>query len=538
MELQMTPTQFTAIIADDEPAILKGLKESINWSELDLSIIALAHDGREALNLITKLNPDIAIIDIKMPTLSGLDVIRNAKDAGSATDFIILSGYNDFSYAKDAIKYGARAYLLKPLDKEEFYGEVYRICSERAHTLETPYPDRQFLPYGSETVFFNNLIDSKILDSGKIKNILLSSRINLSDSPCYVLVLLFAQDLAENALEELPFPLIIAKLNEHFDTIRHRFWKYDHQKIIGIFNTSNTTSFQIAMQCIDVLTAQNLPLPQIGVGDTVSGLFECPYSYNRALTALSYQLYDDRSKIFTYEFICTVPPKVTLSDIDYLPLVQAIVRRDKDAIKNYCDTFIDSLLYVTMPPPNYVFSLCYALFNLIEQEFSSFSQQDITLTTNAKDLYQFKKLTQIRQWLTESFCQLSEFIDAVYGYSDPASSRKPAKITEDVKDNIIKTAKEYIHGNIQKHIKIEDIARQVHLSPSYFAIYFKNKTNINLRDYLLNEKMEYAKKKLSDPSISISDVAYDIGYGDYRSFSRAFKNIYGITPSDFQARNK
>ena len=84
--------------------------------------------------------------------------------------------------------------------------------------------------------------------------------------------------------------------------------------------------------------------------------------------------------------------------------------------------------------------------------------------------------------------------------------------------------------------KRQDIAREVHLSPSYFAIYFKNKTNVNLRDYLLTEKMEYARRVLMNPSASISDVAYDVGYGDYRSFSRAFKNVHGITPSDFQAK--
>lgn len=533
MQQQAAP-QFTAIIADNELSILKGLKESIDWTALDIEIVALAHDGREALDMIAELDPDIAIVDIRMPGLSGLEVIRSAKAAGSATDFIILSGYDDFSYAKDAIRYGARAYLLKPLDKEEFYGEVYRICEERAHVQVVQDPDRTTLSYNPETLFFNNLIDSKVLDSGRIASMLRASHISLSDSPCYVLVLLPSQEG-----QEVPFPLMIAKLNEHFADARHIFWKYDAQKLIGIFNTSNTTSFQTAMQCVDVFNRQEMPLPLIGVGDTVSGLFECPYSYNRALTALTYQLYDDRSRIFTYELICTVPPKVTLSDIDYLPLVQAIVRKDEDAIRGYCDAFIDRLLYVTMPPPNYVFSLCYALFNLIEREFSSFSQQDITPTSNARDLYQFKKLSQIRQWLVRAFCQLSEFIDAVYGYSDPGSAKSPARITEGLQDNIIRTAKEYIHDNIHGHtLKIEDIARQVHLSPSYFAIYFKNKTHINLRDYLLNEKMEYAKKKLSDPNVSISDVAYDVGYGDYRSFSRAFKNIYGITPSDYQARKK
>ena len=150
-------------------------------------------------------------------------------------------------------------------------------------------------------------------------------------------------------------------------------------------------------------------------------------------------------------------------------------------------------------------------------------------------MYQFRKLSQIRRWLIDSFCQLSEFIDAVYGYATPKySSAQKAAVEED--DAIIREAKEFIHSHVGKRIKLEDIARHVHLSPSYFAIYFKNKTDVNLRDYLLSEKMEYARLALMNPGTSIRDVAYDVGYGDYRSFSRAFKNVHGITPSDFQSK--
>lgn len=153
----------------------------------------------------------------------------------------------------------------------------------------------------------------------------------------------------------------------------------------------------------------------------------------------------------------------------------------------------------------------------------------------AQDLYRFRKLSQIRRWLIDSFCQLSEFIDAVYGYATPKYSQAQKTAVES-DDDLIRSAKEFIHSNITNHIKIEDIARHVHLSPSYFAIYFKNKTDVNLRDYLLAEKMEYARRALMNPDTSIRDVAYDVGYGDYRSFSRAFKNVHGITPSDFQSK--
>ena len=101
-------------------------------------------------------------------------------------------------------------------------------------------------------------------------------------------------------------------------------------------------------------------------------------------------------------------------------------------------------------------------------------------------------------------------------------------------DDIITESMAYIRANITNHLKISDIAKQVHLSTSYFAIYFKNKTKMNLRDFILEEKMEYARKELLHKDKSITEIADRLGYGDYRSFSRAFKNIHHKTPNEFR----
>ena len=523
---------FTAVLADDEELILKRLEESVNWEELNIRLVSLAQNGKQALEAILTFKPDLAVIDIRMPEISGLEVIQRSRNAGIQTDFIILSGYDDFSYAQEAIRYGARAYLLKPVNSSELYDEIYRICLEHSRRkgprISPLYQNKL------NVSFFNKLIDSKILEPGIIQQILSSTELNISDSPCYVCVIQFDDDIPKKK-PPLSADELTAALDRHFAHEKHVFWNYNARQVVGIFNISSTLPFQNAMGCLEVIRSLNLSPPVIGIGDTVSGLMECPYSYNRALTAMTYQLYDDTSRIFTSESICTIPPTLKLSDIDYLPLIQFIVKKDLEGIRTYCNDFMNRLLYVPAPPPNYVFSFCYALFHQVEKEFSDFSHNEITEIATAQDLYRFRKLSQIRRWLIDSFCQLSEFIDAVYGYATPKYSQAQKTAVES-DDDLIRSAKEFIHSNITNHIKIEDIARHVHLSPSYFAIYFKNKTDVNLRDYLLAEKMEYARRALMNPDTSIRDVAYDVGYGDYRSFSRAFKNVHGITPSDFQSK--
>lgn len=124
--------EFTAVLADDEELILKRLENAVDWPQLNIRLVALAQNGKDALDAVLSHQPDLAVIDVRMPELSGLEVIRRTRKAGIQTDFIILSGYDDFSYAQEAIRYGAKAYLLKPVNSSELYDEIYRLCLERS----------------------------------------------------------------------------------------------------------------------------------------------------------------------------------------------------------------------------------------------------------------------------------------------------------------------------------------------------------------------------------------------------------------------
>ena len=106
------------------------------------------------------------------------------------------------------------------------------------------------------------------------------------------------------------------------------------------------------------------------------------------------------------------------------------------------------------------------------------------------------------------------------------------------KDRVITKAKLFIENHINSKISAELVAEAVNLSPSYFTIYFKSKTGINFRDYVLGRKMEKAKDLLTAADGNISEISYAVGYDDYRSFYRAFKNYTGQTPSEYQTRRR
>lgn len=518
----MKQQTFTAILCDDEASILAELRETVNWSQLNTTIVDTASNGREAVEKIIKHKPDLVIMDIQMPEGSGLDTISAVRNAGVNADFIILSGFNDFQYAQRAIRYNAKSYLLKPLNIEELTNEIYRILGQRAKNeggrLNTALKKQM------DASFFRSILDGRLPESAVLHSMLENTDHALRDAENYVMIFSFPPDSAPD-LEALS-----AKLNDTLTKIPHFFFPYKNA-LTGILNASSSLPQQLAEELLLLLKEENLE-PLVGIGDTVSTLMQCQYSYSRALTALSYRLYGKNRRIFPASIICTAPPQLQLSDIECLPLIQHMIKLDRAAIKSFCVSFVEQLQYVLMPPPNYVFSTCYTLMHKVEEEFSQYSNEEISEISSPHALYRCQSLDEITEFLCTSFTNLAEYIDAVYGYAEKNETVSESSISSD--DEIINTALTYIREHIANHLKINDIANEVHLSPSYFAIYFKNKVSVCLRDYLQQEKMEYARRSLVNPDVSINEVAYMLGYRDYRSFSRAFKRIHGLTPSEFQ----
>lgn len=519
-------SSFTAVLCDDEASILQELNMAVRWDELGIEIVGTASTGQDALNLILSKKPDIAVMDIRMPGISGLEVMKQARESGLTTDFIILSGYNDFNYAREAIRVGARAYLLKPLNVSELYDEICHACASRAgHRPSAVYIKK--LTEG----FIRNLISGHIMNRASLDNMLATTGSTLHNGSCYCVCISWKDPILRSSAESSRILHIIDSCgwkDPHF------FLTYSENQIVGVCNCGAGDASADANRLLQRFIQENVPTPVIGIGDPAEDLLQIPYSYNRALTALTYQLYNNNLGIYPWSIICTVAPKQKFSDIDCLPLVQCIVKNDREGIKKACQDFLSALMYVPMPAPNYLLGGCFSLCQRIDKEFSEWSHGDIKGLPTPRELYTLQSTNEILDWMIRRFTYLSEYIDAVYGYGKKETEQPAEKSLSD--DPLIIKATDWIKAHILESPRTEDVANEVHLSASYFAIYFKKKTGLNLRDYMLREKMEYARIELLKPDTQVTELALTLGYNDYRSFSRAFKNINGITPSDFQAR--
>ena len=136
---------INVLLVDDETIVREGLKHLIDWGQLGFCICGEAANGQEALDKIQKYQPGLILLDIRMPKMSGIDLIAKARSNGFKGEFIILSGFSDFQYAKAALHYGAAFYLTKPIDEEELSDSVLSVKSRIEQRQNQSYSMRQYL---------------------------------------------------------------------------------------------------------------------------------------------------------------------------------------------------------------------------------------------------------------------------------------------------------------------------------------------------------------------------------------------------------
>lgn len=513
--------QIKVVIADDEKSIRDGLNNSVAWEQLNTYVVDVVSDGKQALASIIENKPDICIIDICMPELSGLEVIKICKDKNIDTEFLILSGYSDFSYAQEAIRCGAKGYLLKPISLDKLMSELYTLCSyiidKKSLTINIDQ-----LRKTSKFHVLSQIVNGDIRNDQINANNLIDLKIN--DSTNRIIVCVFTNSKDSLHLEEDALSLLE---HAHY-CVPCEIWSPKTNQVLLLFNDSSKDlrlSHDIARLTLFKLSPLTTSLIGIGIGDAVESLQKTAYSYNRALLALSYQMYNEQPSVYDPTSICDIAPSMSPTQINYSELTDAILSSDYEAMNHYLDTFFLSLFYVSQPPPTFIKGMCIYLVVNVLKDLNQKIHNDFSFPqVSYEELNLLITFSEMKAWMFNFFddcCKISKEVSFADTYTV---------------DNIVDKAKKYVQDNLLKNIRTKDIASFVNLSESYFAAYFKQKTGVNLRDYLLNCKIDYAKSRIQEDKATISEIAYDLGYTDYRSFSRAFKNITSMSPSEYASQ--
>jgi two-component system, response regulator YesN len=306
---------LTMMLIDDEYLVKLGIRETINWKEYGIEIVIDASNGKEGLELAQKYNPDIILVDMRMPVMDGMEFMRQARENGLTSYFIVLSGHEEFNYVKVALQYGAEEYLLKPVENQELIDTVLKVARKikEDRGIKQYYHKLQNELSSIKKQFLADLIYGNIKEKETIleKLAFLEIPVDLKDNFVLVIKLQHYQSLLQNlssgALKELK-----AAVNDSIS----RFLLL-HSSFIGVVNDNNLDEWVIILhtecketiiellkdRCVKLLNhvkeSHGVSL-SVGISRLCNDIANIHTAYSEACEALGFEQLSSVSKVIYY----------------------------------------------------------------------------------------------------------------------------------------------------------------------------------------------------------------------------------------------
>jgi len=523
--------KLKVIIADDEHRICQMLARFIDCEALNLEIVDMASDGEELLSKIRTENPDIVITDICMPKESGMEVIRQAVQMGLTCKFIIISGFRQFDYAYTALKYDVSDYLLKPVDKNELNTALGKIAWQLRHKNES-------IPSGKEQDIHHYFIlkgAKKLLAKpvalGELNT---TYRTNFQKGLFQVILIRIDSIGKPRSIPENPASIhrevqnkIIGHLSPYcHDIIATREW----DDIIAILNypERNTESLQSVLYELFSVVKRNVEMfggvtATLCIGSAYADINKIDTSKTEATDAAWKRM---ASKLGT---IITAEAHGSEHQPSLEPTLHALEQRIQKAfetlnIKEY-STCIEELFSF----PSQVISssevkhFVRSIPELFFEQHESTLAEMYTIEHIAKEIrYELRMVTSFTTCRSTLIRVLSGLMDEVRDHMYQRNT-KP-----------IRLAMDFVKSKYANPITLDDVASEVGLSSVYFSSIFKKETSQNFTDFLMEYRMTIAKNLLKSSNLSIKEIAHEVSFLDPRYFSKVFKKIVGIKPTDYK----
>ena len=512
------------ILIDDENVILQGLKKLIDWRALDAEIVGEAGDGAQGLALIEALHPDLVISDIAMPNLSGIELLQKLKERRINVKMIFLSGYQDFGYAQEAMRYGVGDYLLKPVSASELSSVVENVRQQlqREHSFRVlkkmdSRPEMLFRSIlqggGGETLtdFLTRLKLPRDVPGAVCVSMRLAVKASPGGGENQSLTRFEIYEFIQRYLEREHLGVFLKK---EFDLCSFLlFTANDRAGVQAVCDTLTAHIYQrYKVKAIVGAGAWKDPSsPVLYLYKTSKFAVELYYfdqkpyiDYDAVKKDYTHSLdeYEAKVKELKQQICFNLDPDTVLAEILVcVQLMGDIHYGNKSATVNGC-ILLSGELFFTL------------------QEVGLVDKSDRLADTAF--LEELRKKSTFRQLLT----QFEDYYRRLFLKIKVLCCRaEPAEIVR---------IKQYIGGHFKENISLEGIAERVGLSASYISTFFKKETGKNFKTYLTEVRMKEAFRLLNSTNLKSYELAEAVGYQDVKQFREKFREIYGISPQQYK----
>lgn len=491
---------YKLYLLDDEPFILEGLKYIIDWEEYGFNVVGTSSNGEDGFNFIKNEDVDLIITDIMMPKMTGLELISNLKKINHNAKFIVLSAFQEFQYAKEAISMGAENYLTKPIDEEELIQTIEEV-KKKIEKIKLEKVDIKIFKNDLILKLICNKNNDGVLDRLKLEGV------NFNYKNLCVVILEFAEGGNINNL-----------ILNHIDNLNYEYCVNLHNQILIIMDKESVNKDSLRNLKDDLSSIINEQI-YISRGKYVDSIDKLNCSYQSAKDIHEYKLvYPNISWIREYK-----EKSYNFENIDYIDfdhLKKLLLNKDNKESLNYIESIFSKLKKDENLTVKQIKTKSIEVFLNVYNYFND------SKIIKGLDLYLEKVINSVN--LDQIQVELNNMI-----------KHRQSKLeeTDDSISPIILKLLRNIEKNYSKDLNLKEISETYNINSIYLGQLFQKETGILFSDYLNNFRVNKAKNLLVETSLKAAEIGELVGYANKNYFYRKFKDIVGITPSEWRKIN-
>jgi len=540
---------FKVLIIDDEPIIRKGLRNIINWKQFDCEICGEAADGLEGSELVKTLKPDIIFTDIKMPEIDGLEMLKEIRDLVPNTKIIILTGYREFNYAQEALKYGAFDYILKPSKIEELTFVVKKAVKELRFTKSKNEEIgklknllEQNIPVLREKLLYD-IIYGIVSDEDVINEKLKFFNLNLYN---YTLMLVDNEgaelDPADDesvGISQYDSHLYLLGIINVFEEMFQ-----DSFNVTSISLNNNKVAFIIQYlkdkDCYDEIVQTKCAFVQemilscfgftvsIAISSCGEKAVELPDKFKECQQALEHKFYMGNNSIIFFKDLNSFFKCEDYSVLENYQkrLIESIKTGNENLVRDILKELFQHIENTCCISKEYLKNFCWNTASLINNIRVSVFSAENDINEKNKDISGLLRLIEKSDSIAELNEVLKEISLSVVAKVNNFNNKK-IKL-------ILKKAVDYLSLHYSEQVTLSEVADYTYVSTYYLSRMFKKELGKNFIDYLNEIRILKAKELLKDPKYKSYEIAEMVGILDAHYFSRLFKKYEGLSPTEYR----
>jgi len=529
---------YKVVLVDDEALTREAIKKNIPWEETGFELIGTAENGLDALELIEKCPPDLILTDICMPVMDGLALSAHVQTHYPDIKIVVISGYDDFEYAKQAIRYEVSNYIMKPITSCELVEELKRMREkiesslERTKEIEKVQKDFEDNIPALRNHFLNRLLEGAYnnRDIADIEEKL--NRFNISLTGNYqTVVMLEVEEFAvfESETYENLIEFSVANITEElvsdcdnvvfFKNINNKstliFAENSEEKLMGKIKSTCESIMESIYECIKIRMYAI-------VGETVEDIRKLQDSYKSFEEAKENKfLFEDKKFVYgqAKPIVKTTRQDKFIHQIDHLVL--AIKLGNMPEIEEEITDIFQDLResgrekkQILVVIQNLALSIFITLENHISDKVKEYDKEEFVL-----QLSELKHFSDIEKIFLQ-FCK--DLAEGIAGSRENENEKQAIRAVDYIEKNYM---------NVD--ISLNKVCEYLCVSTSYFSAIFKNSTGETFIETLTRVRIKKAKELLESTNMKNYEIALAVGYQDPHYFSSTFKKHVSLTPTEY-----